>query len=212
MLIAARNALLSGGPSLPYDRAVAWLESDGSQHIKTGLAVKDVRKFAVRAQLTEMPGSSTVYICGGHQSRTRIQVACNRSYIFVVFSTNAMQSAGITTDTSVHDIEFDSGKWYIDSQLKYTHTWAIQNTTSLFCLFAEGSGIAGTVASGMKGRIYSCQIYGVDDSLPLLRDFIPVCIGQVGYLYDRANPTGGPLGNGLYPNDGSGAFALGPDA
>lgn len=45
--------------------------------------------------------------------------------------------------------------------------------------------------------------------------FIPVRVGSganaVGYLYDKANPTGGPLGNGLYPNSGTGAFVIGPD-
>jgi hypothetical protein len=49
----------------------------------------------------------------------------------------------------------------------------------------------------------------------LVRDYIPVRVGSgasaVGYLYDRANPTGGPLGNGLYGNSGSGAFVVGPD-
>ena len=56
-----------------------------------------------------------------------------------------------------------------------------------------------------------------------LRDLIPVRVGSgssaVGYLYDRANPTGGPLGNGLYGNaaDGQGgvtgfpANCVGPD-
>ena len=65
-----------------------------------------------------------------------------------------------------------------------------------------------------------CQIY--DDST-LVRDFIPVRVGSgssaVGYLYDRANPDGGPLGNGLYGNaaDGQGGKAgfpancIGPD-
>lgn len=45
----------------------------------------------------------------------------------------------------------------------------------------------------------------------ILRDFIAVRKGTVGFLYDRANPTGGPLGNGLYPNAGIGSFVLGPD-
>jgi len=62
------------------------------------------------------------------------------------------------------------------------------------------------------GRWYGAKIYKAG---ALVRDYIPVRVGSganaVGYLYDRANPTGGPLGNGLYPNSGSGAFVVGPD-
>jgi hypothetical protein len=65
-------------------------------------------------------------------------------------------------------------------------------------------------ASSLRGAsaIYSFQILvnGV-----LVRDFIPVRIGQVGYLFDRANPTGGPLGNGLYGSATSTPLVAGPD-
>jgi len=57
-------------------------------------------------------------------------------------------------------------------------------------------------------RIYCAKIWR---SGSIVRDFIFTRIGQVGYMYDRANPTGGPLGNGLYPNSGTGSFVLGPD-
>lgn len=43
------------------------------------------------------------------------------------------------------------------------------------------------------------------------RDFIPVRIGYVGYMYDRANPESGPSGNGLYGNITSGVLNAGPD-
>jgi hypothetical protein len=62
-------------------------------------------------------------------------------------------------------------------------------------------------------RISAAKIW---QSGVLVRNFQPVRVGSganaVGYLYDRANPTGGPLGKGLYPNAGSGAFVIGPDA
>jgi hypothetical protein len=36
------------------------------------------------------------------------------------------------------------------------------------------------------------------------RDFVPVRVGQVGYLYDRVSGT-------LYGNAGTGNFTVGPD-
>ena len=84
--------------------------------------------------------------------------------------------------------------------------------------YAFGIGRAnGTVTKG-RARIYSISIDG-----NIVRDLVPVRVGSgssaVGYLYDRQNPTGGPLGNGLYgnANDGQGGKAgfpngcLGPD-
>ena len=52
----------------------------------------------------------------------------------------------------------------------------------------------------MRGKIYYCQIIdGV-----LVRDFIPVRVGQVGYMYDRVSGQ-------LFGNAGTGAFIVGPD-
>lgn len=56
-----------------------------------------------------------------------------------------------------------------------------------------------------------CHYVQIKQDGILVRDFIPVRIGTTGYFYDRANPTGGPLGNGLYPSSGTGDFVLGPD-
>lgn len=50
-------------------------------------------------------------------------------------------------------------------------------------------------------RIYAAKLY---DSNTLVRDFIPVRVGSVGYLYDRVTQQ-------LFGNAGTGAFVLGPD-
>ena len=50
----------------------------------------------------------------------------------------------------------------------------------------------------------------------IVRDYKPVRYtdeegNSRGGLYDNANPSGGPLGNGLYPNIGTGSFSFGSD-
>ena len=57
-------------------------------------------------------------------------------------------------------------------------------------------------------RIYSAKFKMYDE---VIHDFIPVRCGSVGYMFDRANIKGEPLGNGLYPNGGTVPFVLGPD-
>ena len=50
-------------------------------------------------------------------------------------------------------------------------------------------------------RIFSCKIY---DDGTLVRDLIPVRVGDVGYMFDR-------ISGQLFGNAGTGAFIIGPD-
>ena len=80
-----------------------------------------------------------------------------------------------------------------------------QPSTNTIWLLSHSGG-ASPFNGIAKTRTFKITIEGV-----LVRDFISVRIGTTGYFYDKANPTGGPLGNGLYPNSGTGDFVLGPD-
>ena len=55
-------------------------------------------------------------------------------------------------------------------------------------------------------KMYSMQIYdkGVSADGTLVRDFIPVRVGDVGYMYDRVSGQ-------LFGNAGTGEFIIGPD-
>jgi len=62
---------------------------------------------------------------------------------------------------------------------------------------------------GTPRQIAYCKMWDVSGQL--VRDFISVRANGVGAFYDRANPTGGPNGNGMYYNNGTGTFSIGPD-
>lgn len=55
----------------------------------------------------------------------------------------------------------------------------------------------------------------IEEVWPEEADECRVVVGSgasaVGYLYDRANPTGGPLGNGLYGSATATPLVAGPD-
>ena len=72
----------------------------------------------------------------------------------------------------------------------------LDNSLSLF-LF----GVNGNTSINTNGRISSCKIY---HSGVLVRDYIPVRKGTVGYMYDRVSGQ-------LFGNQGTGAFIIGPD-
>lgn len=57
------------------------------------------------------------------------------------------------------------------------------------------------VGNYSKAKIYYCKIW---NGGALVRDFIPVRVGQVGYMYDKVSGE-------LFGNSGSGSFTLGND-
>ena len=67
-------------------------------------------------------------------------------------------------------------------------------------LFARDNN--GTIERMITGRIYYCRFY--DGNNNLIEDFIPVRVGQVGYMYDKVSHQ-------LFGNSGTGNFILGPD-
>jgi hypothetical protein len=57
------------------------------------------------------------------------------------------------------------------------------------------------VGSQSKIKLYAASIYSNGS---LVHDYIPVRVGQAGYLYDKVSKT-------LLGNSGTGSFVLGPD-
>jgi len=200
-------------PPLPYDAEVEYLESTGTQYIDTGIKpVASSFGFTGVFSITQATVSNTGGIagCRGTQSSTasdtyamafydgsELRIDLASKYTFLQLNTSG-------TNTIV----------YSRSTTKLNGSSVSNNTKSncnySFLLFAMNNSTGGRVMG--KVRIHSWKITenGTD-----VRDLIPVRVGSgasaVGYLYDRANPTGGPLGNGLYGNSGSGAFVVGPD-
>ena len=86
-----------------------------------------------------------------------------------------------------------------------TNLYAMPQPTTNSIWLGRSSHADGSTAR----RIEYCKMWDVNGTL--MRDFITVRVGQTGAFYDRQNPTGGPNGNGLYYNDGTGSFTLGPD-
>ena len=61
--------------------------------------------------------------------------------------------------------------------------------------------IGSRVAENAHIKLYNFRLMEFDKAV---MDFIPVRIGDVGYMYDRVTKQ-------LFGNDGTGAFVLGPD-
>lgn len=77
--------------------------------------------------------------------------------------------------------------------------WNVSNDFYFF-LF-ERPDVNGLVRNPSMNRLYGAIIEREGE---VIRDYLPVRVGQVGYLYDR-------ISGQLFGNVGSGEFILGPD-
>jgi hypothetical protein len=68
-------------------------------------------------------------------------------------------------------------------------------------LFAFNYNGEGSTWRPAKMKLYSCKI---TDNGTVVRDFIPVRVGQTGYMYDKVSGQ-------LFGNSGTGSFILGRD-
>jgi hypothetical protein len=214
MMIAARNAFLMGGAKLPYDAEVEYLESTGTQYIDTGVVPNGAMDIDITYSVTAFTPSNNIALYGC--------VASGRGF-FGGLARYGTDNANVYfvnyVDSPVQGLSFEFSTQYRDwtDGTTYHHnnqavTVMAQTATSLSMSVCARRSASGVIERIGTMRVYACLIYS---SGVLVRDFIPVRVGNgssaVGYLYDRANPTGGPLGNGLYPNAGTGAFVIGPD-
>ena len=223
MLIAARNAFLMSGAKLPYDAEVEYLESTGTQYVDTGITGNPSTTRLDISVTTPSSITSAAFLCGArgvdsaHNVTGLILVYLSgASSLWRLDTTGSFYGAGrplsITCDTGTDYTFSMQGTACLVNGVTYSSTAVKENADSGLNVYIGTSNNNGTAAAGMPVKIRFAALWQNDT---LVRDYIPVRVGSdpsaVGYLYDRANPDGGPLGNGLYPNAGTGAFVIGPD-
>jgi hypothetical protein len=196
MLINLRNALMAG-KRLPYDAEVEYLQSSGTQYIASGITPNQDSTVEITCRNL---GTVGMAFFGARESASAKGFTLQR---YANGKLGAQFNGAIAQPTD------DDGEWhvlklakrelYIDDVLKYTF-----NSLTFTCpvsayIFANNNN--GTVAGLGNMMIASCRIW---QNNTLVRDFIPVRVGTVGYLYDRVSGK-------LFGNAGTGDFVLGPD-
>lgn len=196
-----RRALLSASGSLPYDAEVEWLSNGGTAYIDTGIIPIDTPRIVINLMMsgfadTDVFGFSSntipsfigdVYPEGGKQ-------------YFRYYRYYSTESVGTSLLSSA---EYDNwAEWDLGYICKcngitldtLTRQSFASNTQTLYLFKGR------TISSSLV-RVGATQIYDGDT---LMRDFIPVRVGQVGYMYDKVSKQ-------LFANVGSGAFVFGND-
>jgi hypothetical protein len=197
MLINLRNALMAGR-RLPYDAEVEWLERRSSYtgyvRIPTGIysTINTVIKAKIQC-ISLSSGEGPVF--GDRWAGQAMFLEYTKSTLKWHMTSSGSFSTSVNNSVP-NTIEASNGKLVVDGVTK-TNSALSQITSAEIVLLGFGNDYRGDAVV----RIYWVQI---EQNGVLVRDYIPVRKGTVGYLYDRVSGK-------LFGNAGTGDFVLGPD-
>ena len=190
-----------GGIPLPYDAEIEYLQSTGTSGFYIDTLIGKPSPFNSVMIETEVEFVST--------TSRQIHGALNSLYFGV--NNNRWEIAYLRykngADTNKHilskSLTVSSNRAYyvftLDGTLADTY-----NSSYVESDFNNNIGIFNYEASSTTGwyaKIYGEKIYLNE---VLVRDFIPVRVGTIGYMYDKVSGQ-------LFGNSGTGDFILGPD-
>lgn len=167
-----------GGKKLP-DAEIEYLQSTGTQWIDTGYRSNNVDSFEI---IIVTNGTSGYMGSDGNiQVDLRVSKELGKRTMMVTHSKNT----GPTTYVNGIAVRYEN-----------FHTY----NGYIITLFALGTS-SSAVGFYSSAAVYSAQLI-INNTL--VRDFIPVRVGNVGYMYDKVSGK-------LFGNAGTGEFILGPD-
>lgn len=172
---------------------IQFLQSTGTQYIDTGITPSTNTKIQFKFRNIEVTGNVIIgYLGAGDSNDWRFFNASSKAYFDI---TNSRIYGG-TISANV-DYELEIGNYYVKNLL--TNANIVSGTSKTYTgnrtIRLNGD------ASYSKNRFYYVKIF---DGNNLIKDFIPVRIGSVGYMYDKVSGQ-------LFANNGTGNFTLGPD-
>ena len=198
---AVRNGAWSpSGAPLPYDAEVEYLESTGKPYISTMLIPTRVH-VGLKPIGAATPDYVNAYFgvnnggsrTTGLTSETKDTLKA-RNYYY-----NSVEFSALWGE--FHSVCFDRDTVSVDGETKALVT-DFSKTGDVIKSFGLFNFPQKYVGSTPKSAISYCKMWDREDNL--MADFIPVRVGDVGYMYDRVSGQ-------LFGNSGTGAFIIGPD-
>lgn len=199
---------------LPYDAEIEYLESTGTQWIDTGIVFNpETDSIEATLAVTQAPTSVQRAVFG---ARLYSKTTNGYSYLGLMCQQNALTARIYPGYIALGDFtgSLQPLKYKFGIRGRYQGDFSFGGTTSTFqfpstglvptnqlCLFAYGSDANRAFGNISDARI---GIFRIFRNSTLVRDFIPVRVGTVGYMYDRVSKR-------LFGVSGTGAFVLGPD-
>lgn len=173
---------------------VEYLETNGEQYINTNFVNTLNTEFNVDYQLTGFTGEDRKIIGQGfkfgfgyYQSKWRVV-------------DSEWYNTTTATNTNRHTVYTDTGKYYLDTtQIADRYSQKAAGTYAMLLFGVSSKDSVAPDGSKAVMRLYSCKIY---DNGVLVRDFYPVSLNGIGYLFDDVSKQ-------LFGNAGTGFFKIG---
>lgn len=183
-----------------YEAEVEYLESDGNSFIDTGL--KASSELGIFAHIQNSQNVKAMLFGGGDG-------IINKEFAFLGYSSDETSQYRFGT-SYIENAKLDADIIYEFDNTQSHNIMKVGNLTytapdgtfeSSFNLILFGVNRKDVPNKSTGVRIYDFKIY---QNFTLVRDFIPVRIGNVGYMYDKVSKQ-------LFANKGTGNFVLGND-
>ena len=185
---------------LPYDAEVEYLESTGTQYISTMLIPTRVH-VGLKPIEAATPDYANAYfgVNNGGSRITGLNSKTKDTLKAVNYDRNSVEFSALWGE--FHSVCFDRDTVSVDGETKalVTDFSKTDNAIKSFGLFDFPQR---NTDSSPKSAISYCKMWDKEDRL--MADFIPVRVGDVGYMFDR-------ISGQLFGNAGTGAFVIGPD-
>lgn len=193
LYVGSERRMIVATEPLLYDAEVEYLESTGTQWIDTGIDLKKIVRMEATISISKaITSNSLVFgVFYDNSNIPKFQIYINSSCKWSPNNATYYDYSGITKGGSV----------IVNTEYTPVVTSKVaQNSEVTILIFARNNDKGEMLPiDGM--RLYSSQI--VYDNV-LVRDYIPVRVGQVGYLYDKVSGQ-------LFGNSGTGSFVIGND-
>lgn len=195
-----------------YDAEVEYLEYDGRQYIDTGITPNETIEAEIKIVPTSIKDGSTGLLAARNNPQTAsVSLNINSLSLWVNGTKVALNDnnydSGWVNDAMTYDtsavLRISNRKLYIDDVLIKSSgkTSVFSFDVSYGLLRCKHINNAWDTRRGSSGRLYYTKIWK-DETL--VRDFIPVRVGMIGYMYDKVSKK-------LFANKGTGNFILGQD-
>lgn len=190
----------AGEVVLPYDAEVEYLHSDGNAYIDTGINADGGLSIECKFKFDDNQNKAiagAIYDRGnGSYYRTHLSPLNNGVYYY----NNSPISAPYVYyyNDYVLVVDVTNGTMTVNNTTR-AFTPANFDCQCNYYLFARNS-----VNMALQSKPSRFYYFKMSRNGVLVRDFIPVRVGQVGYMYDKVSRQ-------LFGNAGSGNFTLGND-
>ena len=185
---------------LPYDAEVEYLEGTGKQYISTMLIPTREHVELKQIGTASQYHANAYFGVNNNGSRTTGLFSETKDTLEATnYSSNIVEFSALWGE--FHSVCFDRDTVSVDGETKalITDFSKIDSAIKSFGLFDFPQK---NTNSNPKNAISYCKMWDREDNL--MADFIPVRVGDVGYMYDR-------ISGQLFGNAGTGAFVIGPD-